>query len=150
MLLYHKGLSMKRILIILVVGLLGGGLWGQRAGELTVNGNIVPFMVDECGDTLLLVKLDDVTVSSPRKFNSVEEYNLYRKYRRYAAKVYPYAVDAIRIFREVEDATLDLNKRKRKKYVRELHQELKDEFTGIELKQDNKHLFATTLEEIAS
>ena len=28
--------------------------------------------------------------------------------------------------------------------------ELKDEFTGIELKQDNKHLFATTLEEIAS
>jgi len=28
--------------------------------------------------------------------------------------------------------------------------ELKDEFTGIELKQDNKNLFATTLEEIAS
>jgi len=27
---------------------------------------------------------------------------------------------------------------------------LKDEFTGIELKQDNKHLFATTLEEISS
>ena len=28
--------------------------------------------------------------------------------------------------------------------------ELKDEFTGIKLKQDNKHLFAKTLEEIAS
>ena len=28
--------------------------------------------------------------------------------------------------------------------------ELKDEFTGIDLKQENKHLFATTLEEIAS
>ena len=27
--------------------------------------------------------------------------------------------------------------------------ELKDEFTGIKLKQDNKHLFATTLEEIS-
>ena len=33
-------------------------------------------------------------------------------------------------------------------YINEV--ELKDEFTGIELKQDNKHLFATTLEEIAS
>lgn len=107
----------------------GAEAFGQRAGELSINGQVLPYMIDDCGDTLVLASLDDVMVSSPRLFTSREEYNRYRRYRRYAAKVYPYAVEAIRIFREVEDATTDLKKRKRKKYIRQLYKELKDEFT---------------------
>ncbi len=81
------------------------------------------------GDTLYLAKsLIDVSVSSPRSFASTEEYKLYLKYRYYAPKVYPYAVQAIRIFRETEYITDNMGDRARKKHIRRLSKELKKEF----------------------
>ena len=112
--------------------LLGGAisLIGQRSGTLKVNDQVFPYMIDECGDTLIMAQLDDVSVSSLRKFKSEEEEKRYRKYRRYAAKVYPYAVEAIKIFREVEAVTADMEKRKhKKKYTRKLAKDLKKEFS---------------------
>ena len=97
--------------------------------KTTVNGQILPFMIDECGDTLILATLDDVSVSSFREFSDKDEYRRYRQYRRYAAVVYPYAVEAIKIFRELEAETQDMKKRKRRKYAKSLHKDLKDEFT---------------------
>ena len=94
-----------------------------------INGQILPFMIDECGDTLILATLDDVSVSSFREFSDNEEYRRYRQYRRYAAVVYPYAVEAIKIFRELEAETKDMKKKKRRKYAKSLHKGLKDEFT---------------------
>src|SRR5690606_13392425 len=85
--------------------------------------------IDECGDTLILASLDDVTVSTPRSFNSDEEYRRFRRYRRYALTVYPYAVQAIRIFRQVEQETADMKNGKRKKHIRHLQKEMKDEFS---------------------
>ena len=59
----------------------------------------------------------------------MDEQIRYQKYKRYAAKVYPYAVEAIKIFREVEEVTLTMNKRKRKKHIKRLHKDLKKKFT---------------------
>ena len=89
----------------------------------------MPYMVDECGDTLILAQLDDVLVSSFRQFDTKEEYNRYRRYRRYAIKVYPYAVEAIKIFREREQVTEHMKKREARKYTKHLHKDLKEEFT---------------------
>lgn len=120
---------MRHLLLTLICSGLVGLTYGQRSGELTIDGQVLPYMIDECGDTLVLASLDNVSVSSPRMFSDRDEYNRYRRYRSYAVKVYPYAVEAVRIFREVEDATNDLKKRKRNKYIRQLHHELKDEFS---------------------
>ncbi|MEN0007086.1 MAG: DUF4294 domain-containing protein, partial [Bacteroidota bacterium] len=68
------------------------------------------------------------SVSIPREFENPEDYKLYRKYKRYAVKVYPYAVEAIRIFREVEYATANMKKRERKRYIKKLNKQLKEEF----------------------
>ena len=43
-------------------------------------------------------------------------------------KVYPYAVEAIKIFRESERITHTMKKRKRKKHFKRLQKELKKEF----------------------
>ena len=67
--------------------------------------------------------------TSFRDFDSDTQYRRYMKYRRYASIVYPYAVESIRIFRQVEQETEGLKKRKRKKYIRQLQKELKKEFT---------------------
>lgn len=119
---------MKYILSLLII--LFTVFYGRsQAGRVTINGRVLPFMIDENGDTLILARLDGVTVSSPRTFKDREEYNQYNRYRRYAAKVYPYAVEAIRIFREVEAETQRLGKKRlQKKFIRDKQKELKEEF----------------------
>lgn len=95
---------------------------------MTIDGEIVYYRIEN-GDTLLLADLSDVSVTSPRSFDSDAEYYRYLKYRRYASVVYPYAVEAIRTFRDVEEDTEGLNHHKSKKHVRHVQRDLKDEFT---------------------
>ncbi|MEL6864944.1 MAG: DUF4294 domain-containing protein [Bacteroidota bacterium] len=99
----------------------------ERKERIRLDGEIVTALITET-DTILIADLDDVSVSSPRKFKDREEYRRYLKYRRYAAKVYPYAAKAIRIFRETEMATQEMNKRKRKRHIKRLQKEMKSEF----------------------
>lgn len=117
-----------KYLFVYFVLLLAAFNLNAQTGRININGHVLPYMVDDNGDTLILARLNDVTVSSPREFKDRDEYNKYNRYRRYAAKVYPYAVDAIRIFREVEEQTGKLKKSKRKKFIRSKQKELKEEF----------------------
>ena len=95
--------------------------------KLMINGQFVSALISE-GDTLYFTDLGNVSISAPRTFDSRDDYMRYLKYRRYAAKVYPYAKQAIRIFREAEHVTATMKKRKRKKYLRKLSKELEKEF----------------------
>ena len=63
-----------------------------------------------------------------KEFKNREDYRTYRKYRYYASKVFPYAQKAIKIFREIEESTETMNKRKRKKFVKRKYKQLKKEF----------------------
>ena len=96
--------------------------------KLDVQGKVYSAMVTEDGDTLILADLDDVSITSMRHFDSDADYKKYMKFRRYALKVYPYAKEAIRIFREVEYTKTNLKKRAYKKKLKELEKELKAEF----------------------
>lgn len=96
--------------------------------ETKVNGQLMTAMITETGDTLIMASLDDISITSLRTFKDDEDYKKYMKFKRYAAYVYPYAKEAIRIFREMEVATQELNRRKRKKHIKRLQDELKTEF----------------------
>lgn len=95
--------------------------------ELSLKGKVYSAMISE-GDTLILANLDDVSITSLRKFDSDADYRKYQKFRRYAVKVFPYAKEAIRIFREVEYASEHLSKKEKKKKIKQLEKELKAEF----------------------
>ena len=95
--------------------------------KLSLKGKVYSAMISD-GDTLILADLDDVSITSMRKFDSDADYRKYLKFRRYAAKVFPYAKEAIRIFREVEYASEHLSKRQKKKKIKQLEKELKAEF----------------------
>lgn len=84
--------------------------------------------VTEGNDTLYISSLESISVTAPRIFENQEEYRRYLLYRRYAAKVYPYAIKAIKIHNNVLDETEEMKKRKRKKHARKVHKELKEEF----------------------
>ena len=126
--------SMKRISIIVFLCITSQWvLMAQDSmrtvGKSRINGELVTLMVDEKGDTMLVAdNLMEVSLTSPRTFKSREDYLRYRKYLRYAAIVYPYAKEAIKIFNEVEYATNNMKKGERKKYIRKLSKDLKQEF----------------------
>jgi len=101
-----------------------------QTGYTKVDGKYYPYMVDDCGDTLIVAQLGDVSVSSPEVFDTEEEYKQYRRYRIYAQRAYPYAVDAVRIFRETEYMTQRMKKRERKRYNKKLQKELEEKFEG--------------------
>lgn len=96
--------------------------------ELSIRGKVYSALITEEGDTLIMDVFNDISITSMRSFDDDADYKKYLKQRRYASKVYPYAREAIRIFREVEWAEENLKKRDRKKRIKELEKELKAEF----------------------
>lgn len=92
-----------------------------------IDGQIVKAQVDEC-DTLIIADLEDVTVTSFRRFESDEDYRKYLLYRRYAAKVYPYAVESIKLYYEFEEESKDWRKRKKRRALRKLNRDLSDSY----------------------
>lgn len=115
-----------------VLLLCSGSLLAQHSGNISktkVAGEWLTVFVTESNDTLLIKEMEGIQVSSPRSFSSNEEYRKYLMYKRYAAIVYPYALEGIRIFKDIQTNTEDLKKKNRKKFIKQLHKELKEEFT---------------------
>jgi hypothetical protein len=82
-------------------------------------------------DTLYMSTSVFLGITSPRRFKSKEDENLYFKYRRYAADVYPYAYYACYLYREMQNDTKDMKGRDRKKHVKAISGDLSDQYTEI-------------------
>lgn len=119
-------LKIAIILFLCSVGLSAQDDLGKK--KMKIDGHIVTAYVDECGDTVILAELDDVSITSMREFESREDRLKYYRYRRYAVKVYPYATEAIKIFRTVQDSTEGMSNGQRRRLLRKLNKQLKDEF----------------------
>jgi len=92
-----------------------------------IDGQRIQALITE-DDTLFLAEIDSVQISSPRKFDSREDYITYLRYKKYAAKVYPYAKKAVKIYREAEYVTRMMDKRSRKRHLKRLQKELEENF----------------------
>lgn len=95
--------------------------------DIEIKGKVYTAMVSD-QDTFIMLQLEDVSITAPREFKDYDEYRKYNRYRRYAEKVYPYAVEAIKIFREQEYATRNFSKRKRRRHLRRLSKKLQKKF----------------------
>lgn len=95
--------------------------------SIVIKGNVYPVLISS-NDTIVLADIEDISISSPRKFNSDEDYKRYMRYKYYAAKVYPYAVAAVKAYREVEHETAKMNKKNKKKYIKSREKELTEKF----------------------
>lgn len=101
---------------------------GGEETKVTMNGQVYSAYITPDGDTLILADLDKLQITALRKFNSDDDYRKYMRFRAYAQKVFPYAKEAIRIFRELEYASKHLSNREKKKKIKELEEELTKEF----------------------
>lgn len=121
-------MSMMTMLMVVVLSFEAHAQDDYVTQQVMFDGKVYTAMISD-NDTIILQQLDDVSITAPRTFEDYDEYRKYVRYRRYAQKVYPYAVEAIKIFREVEVATQELNNRKRKKHIKRLQKDLKKEFS---------------------
>jgi hypothetical protein len=99
----------------------------EKHTNVSVDGRSYPAIITEEGDTLILAELDEVSISTP-DFTSQEDYNKYLKMQRYAAIVYPYAKEAVAIWREAEYAEKSLSKKEQKRRFKELEEQLTEKF----------------------
>jgi hypothetical protein len=83
----------------------------------------------ENGDTTFLMSLRLVRISDRRIFKDSSEWLQYYKYRIAARKVYPFALQAIELYNDIQVETADMGRWKRKRYVKREHKDLKDDFT---------------------
>lgn len=117
---------MSRLFLVLAMSFCFQTLSAQ--GTILIDGNLYPYTLDDCGDTIILATFEDIPITSLKIFNSKEDRRRYDKYREYAIKVYPYAVETIKIFKAMEEETEGMKKKDRKKHIRELKKEHKKEF----------------------
>lgn len=82
----------------------------------------------ELGDTVFVMTMRSIRVTDRRKFKSYDERKQYYLYARAAKKVYPYAIQALDIYREWEDETADMRRSKQRKEARRQQKALEEEF----------------------
>ncbi len=99
-----------------------GYMYRQTDGKYLVSAMILPD-----GDTLIYLQLREFEVKAPKFFASADDYKRWERYRRLAPTVIPYAVEAVRTYREIGVATRDMSNRDRKKYIKQLENKMEDQ-----------------------
>lgn len=95
--------------------------------KTVVDGEEVLIQIRE-GDTIVIAELERISVVAPKEFDYSDDREKYAKYRRYAAVVYPYAVQGIRLYKQLEQITEGKSKREKRKLYKEIENRLEDEF----------------------
>lgn len=81
------------------------------------------------GDSIFLMSLHPARLVSKRTFANLEEQQQFRRYIWAAKRVYPYAVQAVALYDEIEEETAGMNRFKRKRFIKHEHHELKEDLT---------------------
>lgn len=96
-------------------------------GTTTIGNNIVKIMVIN-GDTIPVADFPVIDVVAQRVFVSADDRRRYFQWRTHAVKVYPYAAEAVQLYRKIDAETKNMSNSKRKKYVKKLEKEVKPRY----------------------
>jgi hypothetical protein len=81
------------------------------------------------GDSTFLMSLAPARIVSKRQFKDLEEQKQFRRYMWAAKRVYPYALQAVALYEDMEEETDGMNRRQRKRHIKHEHKELKEDMT---------------------
>jgi hypothetical protein len=81
------------------------------------------------GDSTFLMSLAPARIVAKRQFKDLEEQKQFRRYIWAAKRVYPYALQAVALYEEMEEETDGMNRRQRKRHIKHEHKELKEDMT---------------------
>lgn len=116
---------------VLFLVMLSSGVRAQATYDTTIvhrDGRVMTIRI-RGNDTTVLVVNPEVVVKARPVFADDEEYRHYMRYRRYATRVLPYAIEGIRMYNNYLRETEGLKKGKARKYAKTIQKDAKDEFT---------------------
>lgn len=116
---------MKNWILLLSLSTVAAPLFSQTPDSLP-QGSWARMEVEN-GDTTFVMSLRLHRVTSKRQFKDFTEQRQYYLYYRAARKVYPYAVQAIDLYNDIQLETQDMSKGKRRRHIRREHKELKED-----------------------
>ena len=126
---------MKRYLIILFLAMMAFSLPKLNAQDRYQDSARILKTIIFDGDTIPLFELKAVQVWVPPTFENRRQERKYGRLQRYVVKVYPYAKIAGEMLQDFDDTLKTFTSdRKRKKYLKQVEEQLKAEFGG-ELKK---------------
>lgn len=99
---------------------------GEYRGTMTIDGTVVRILIVD-GDTIPVADLEEISLTQ-KQFSSRDERRRYHQWRRYALKVYPYAAEAIKIYRRVKAETSNMSRRELKRYTKNVENQLRPEY----------------------
>lgn len=117
--------------LVLFLVMLTAGVRAQATYDTTIvhrDGRVMTIRI-RGNDTTVLVVNPEVVVKARPVFADDEEYRHYMRYRRYATRVLPYAIEGIRMYNNYLRETEGLKKGKARKYAKTIQKEAKEEFT---------------------
>lgn len=97
-------------------------------GSTTINGQIVKYIVFGKDTILLAGDLDTAIVRVTPNFASKDERRRYSQLRYLALSVYPYAAEAVRLYRKAKGETAKMSKNQMRKYTKAEEERLSAEY----------------------
>jgi hypothetical protein len=92
-----------------------------------IDGQEVDVFVKD-GDTTIVAELDAAIIKPLYDADDMSERERFLRYRRYAPIVYPYAVQAVRMYIQLQKATEGQSEKEKRKLVKSISQTLEDQF----------------------
>jgi hypothetical protein len=109
-----------RVLVLITCLLVAQNLWAQQPVLTTYK------VID--GDTVPVIKLQEVTAFGNPKFDNDTLLYHYTQMKYYMQTVYPYAIKAVALFNDIDAATANMSGGERRRYVKSKEKEIKVEF----------------------
>jgi Domain of unknown function (DUF4294) len=124
---------MKKYLILsfllFQIALVQGQSGPNSQQDTTYQGGAWARLEIDHGDSTFVMSLRPVKISARRTFKDLDEQRQFWLYTRSARRVYPYALQAISLYEQIQEETEGMNKRKRKRHIRREHKEMKEDMT---------------------
>ncbi len=127
---YPLRYSGMRFFWILLFILFGRMLWSQQVDSsfrTILNGQELDVLVKD-GDTSIIADLDPAVIKPLYDADNLSERERFLRYKRYAPIVYPYAVQAVRMYIQLQKATEGQTEKEKRKLVKSISQTLEDQF----------------------
>lgn len=81
------------------------------------------------GDSIFVMSLWPVRITDRRAFKDGDERKQYLLYKNAARKVYPFALEGIALYEDLQIETAGMNKRQRRRHIRHENREVKEDMT---------------------
>lgn len=108
---------------IMLIGTLSLAQPPERFEKIMRNGELSTVLIVG-NDTIPVMDIDTVSFTAKKNFANRDEHRKFNLIRSHALSVYPLAAEAIKLYRQTQEATKDMKKKDEKKYIKQEEERL--------------------------